>query len=565
VYVKTTTRRTKDGAVVRYLHLAHNDWDGVAGVSRPKILFSFGREDQLDRAAIERLIGSLARLLDPAAAATALPPSDLEVTDSRPIGGTHLLDALWRRLGIDTVMTGLLAGGKHDTRTERTLFALVANRALAASSKLAATDWISNDAHIDGLDQIGEQSCYRAMDWLGTIESHLAEQIYFQVTDLLNLEVDLLFFDTTNTYVELDRADEPVGRDRDGQVTDDPEKVVKEGGFRSDGKSKDGRDDLPQVVVGMAVTRDGIPVRVWSWPGGTADSALIRQVKDDMRAWSLSRIVWVADRGFSSKDNRRELMRGAGGYIVGEKLRSGSVQVQAALSRPGRYRVIRDNLQVKEVNIDSDDRFVLCYNPQQAERDAAVRDQLVGQLDEAIAGADSLTKTGRAKLEGVLSTKPGLKRFLRVTPGGLLRIDKKKISQEENLDGKYLLRSSDPNLSSEDIALGYKQLLEVERGWRDMKQVLDLRPIYHRREDRIRSHIWLCWLALLLMRVAENTSGQTWNRIRAEVQRVHAVTFTGPAGAFRKTTQLSKTQRDLYAALGIEPPKTILDATPTTH
>jgi hypothetical protein len=258
-------------------------------------------------------------------------------------------------------------------------------------------------------------------------------------------------------------------------------------------------------------------------------------------------------------------MRGAGGYIIGEKLRSGSAEVKAALARPGRYRVIRDNLQVKEVNIGSDDRFVLCYNPEQAERDAAVRERLLAQLAEAIDGTDTLTKTERARLEGVVSTKPGLKRFLRVTPGGLLRIDKKKIAEEENLDGKYLLRSSDPELNSEDIALGYKQLLEVERGWRDMKQVLDLRPIYHRREDRIRAHVWLCWLALLLMRVAENTSGQTWNRIRAEAQRVHAVTFTGPTGQFRKTTQLSKTQRNLFVALGVDPPKTILDITPATH
>jgi hypothetical protein len=564
VYVRASSRKTKDGTV-RYLQLAHNEWDADAGISRPKILFSFGREDQLDRGAIERLIGALSRLLDPAAMFSAAGPADLEVTDSRPIGGTHLLHALWRRLGIEAAMRRLLADTRLDPRTERVLFALVANRALAASSKLAATDWIAHDAHIEGLEEIGEQPCYRAMDWLTTIEPMLAEQVYFQVTDLLNLEVDLLFFDTTNTYFELDAPDEPVGRDKDGQATDDPGQVVKEAGFRSHGKSKDGRDDLPQVVVGMAVTRDGIPVRVWSWPGGTADSKLIRQVRDDMRAWSLSRIVWVADRGFSSADNRRELMRGAGGYIIGEKLRSGSAEVNAALARPGRYRVIRDNLQVKEVNIGSDDRFVLCYNPEQAERDAAVRDRLLAQLAEAIDAADKLSKTERARLEGVLSTKPGLKRFLRVTPGGLLRIDKKKIAEEENLDGKYLLRSSDPHLTSEDIALGYKQLLEVERGWRDMKQVLDLRPIYHRREDRIRAHVWLCWLALLLMRVAENTSGQTWNRIRAEAQRIHAVTFTGPAGQFCKTTQLSKTQRDLFIALGIDPPKTILDITPATR
>ncbi|NUR59513.1 MAG: IS1634 family transposase [Catenulispora sp.] len=567
MYVKTTTRRTKDGTVVRYLHLAHNDWDSDAGRSKPRIVYSFGRADALDRAAIKRLIGALSRLLG--AEATSTPPdapADLVFTDSRSFGGTYVLDALWRRLGIGSQIRELLAGRKLDAaRVERVLFALVANRALAASSKLAAVDWICNDAHIDGLAAVGDDACYRAMDELLAIEPTLAEQVYFQVTDLLNLEVDLLFFDTTNTYFELDEADAELPRDKHGRITDDPDKAADQRGFRAFGKSKDGRDDLPQVVVGMAVTRDGIPVRVWCWPGGTADSKLIQQVKDDMRAWSLSRIVWVADRGFSSSDNRRELMRGAGGYIIGEKLRSGSAEVKAALSRQGRYATVRDNLQVKEVNIGSDDRFVLCYNPVQADRDAAVRAKLVAQLEEAIADTDKLARHERARLEGVISTKPGLKRFLRVTPGGLLRIDNKKIAAEANLDGKYLLRSSDPKLSPEDIALGYKQLLEVERGWKDMKSIIDLRPVYHRLEDRIRAHVLLCWLALLLIRVAENTSGVTWNRIRTELQRLHAITFTGPAGTFRQTTQLSKTQRDLLVALSIETPKTILDATPATR
>ncbi|MGO9296017.1 MAG: IS1634 family transposase [Streptosporangiaceae bacterium] len=560
MYVRTTSRRAKDGTVVRYLQLAHNEWDAAAGISRPRILFSFGREDALDRAAIERLVTSLTRLLGPAAAAALTCPDGLAVTESRPLGGTYILDALWRKLRIDAAMRAQLAGRKLDPRVERVLFALAANRALAPSSKLAAAEWITSDVHIDGLEEISDEACYRAMDWLLQIEPKIAEQVYFQVTDLLNLEVDLLFFDTTSTYFELDEPDEPIARDERGHAAEGDD-AVKEAGFRTHGKSRDSRNDLPQVVVGMAVTRDGIPVRVWPWPGNTADSDLIRQVRDDMRAWSLSRIIWVADRGFSSKENRRALMRGAGGYIIGEKLRSGSDEVRAALSRPGRYATVKDNLQVKEVKIGSDDRFILCCNPAQAERDAAIRARLVTQLEEAIKDTDTLSTTGRARLEGALSAAKGLKRFLRVTPGGLLRTDKKKITAEANLDGKYLLRCSDPRLSAEDIALGCKQLLEVERGWRDMKQILDLRPVYHRREDRIRAHVLLCWLALLLIRVAENTSGWTWQRIRTEATRLHAVTFTGPAGTFRQATELTKPQRDLLAALATDPPKRIQELT----
>jgi len=565
VYVKASSRKTKDGQVIRYLQLAHNEWDAQAGISRTKVLHSFGREDELDRDAVKRLVSALSRLLDPADAVAATSAGELTLTSSRPIGGTYALDQMWRRLGLDAVIRRQLAGRKLDPRVERVLFALVANRALAASSKLAATGWIAGDVHIDGLEEISDDACYRAMDYLLTIEPDLAKEAYFQVTDLLSLEVDLLFFDTTSTYFETGEADEPVPRDQDGNRVDgDDEAAVKDTGFRTHGKSKDSRDDLPQVVVGMAVTRDGIPVRVWSWPGSTTDTDLIRQVRDDIREWTLSRVIWVADRGFTSQKNRRALMRGGGGYIIGEKLRSGSAEVKAALSRQGRYATVKDNMQVKEVSIGADDRFVLCYNPAQAERDAIVRTKLIAQLEEVITDTDKLTAAERARIEGALSGKPGLKRFMRTTPGGLLRVDKQKIKTETNLDGKYLLRCSDPGLSAEDIALGYKQLLEVERGWRDMKQILDLRPVYHRREDRIRAHVLLCWLALLLIRVAETTAGGswTWNRIRAELQRLHAVTYTGPAGTFRQTTEPAKSQRDILTALGLDPPKKIIEISP---
>jgi hypothetical protein len=206
---------------------------------------------------------------------------------------------------------------------------------------------------------------------------------------------------------------------------------------------------------------------------------------------------------------------------------------------------------------------VICFNPDEAERDQHVREHLVARLTDKITGSDSLSATKRAELRGQISTQPGLNRFLRVTPGGLLRVDQAKVKAEARLVGKYLLRCSDPKLTAEDIALGYKQLLEVERGWRDMKSVLDLRPVYHRLEQRIRAHVPLCWLALLLIRIAETGTGRTWPAIRADLDRLHAITFTGPAGTFRQTTELTKVQRDLLAALKLDPPKKIIELTTT--
>ncbi len=583
--MKTTVRKTKSGPV-HYLHLAHSEWDPVARRSVPKILYGFGRADQLDRDAVKRLVGSLSRLLDPADALAATATSDLAFRESRAFGGTFTLDALWRRLGIDTVLRGLDAKAKprrdrprEVETTERVLFGLVANRALAPSSKLAAADWINHDVHIDGLPQTSDDACYRAMDWLHDVRERLEAGVFHQVANLLNLEVDLLFFDTTSTYFELEDPDTPVDRDEHGHPLPTPDDTDDTGdtgdtgldgeanraGFRTYGKSKDSRDDLPQIVIGMAVTRDGIPVRVWCWPGNTGDSTLIRQVKDDMRDWTLSKIVWVADRGFSSERNRRYLRAGEHAYIIGEKLRSDSPEIKDTLSRQGRYTDVAENMRVKEVKISETERFVICHNPDAAQRDAHIRTQLLAQLDELIAGSDKLPVSKRGELRGRISTKPGLHRYLRVTPGGLLRIDKAKIKTEANLDGKYLLRCSDPHLSAAEIAVGYKQLLEVERGWRDMKQILDLRPVYHRLEERIRAHVMLCWLALLLIRVIETTTSQTWHNVRRDLDRLHAGTFTGPTGTFRQRTDLSKPQQDLFAKLGIPTPKQMIELAPASR
>ena len=556
MYLRRTTRRRKDGGEVGYLQLAHNEWDAKAGHSVVRVLYSFGREDRLDRAAIVRLIGSLQRVLAPDQALAAA-AGELRFEQSRQMGGAWALQGLWRALGIDRTLSGLLEGRRLDARAERVVFAMVANRALEPLSKLAASRWVSERAWIDGLGELDEDACYRAMDWLLEVHDELGEQVYFATADLLNLEVDLLFFDTTSTYFERDEAE--------ADLTDEQGNVIRPA-FRAHGKSKDHRDDLPQVVIGMAVTRTGIPIRVWCWPGNTNDQELIRQVKDDLRAWKLGRVVWVADRGFASAENRRYLQRGGGHYILGEKLRGSSKEAAAALSRQGRYHTVAGNLRVKEVVIDDGtmrDRMVVSHNPDEAVRDKAVREALLIQISDAIDGSDRLPAAARAKLAADLKAKRGLKRFLRTTKGGLLRLDRAAIAAEAHLDGKFLLRTSDPTLSTEDIALGYKQLLQVERGWRDMKTTLDLRPVRHRKEDRIRAHVILCWLALLLIRLAETHTGQTWRNLRDELQRIHLGTFTGPAGTSRQRTELSARQRDILRALDVpEPPLFLALAAP---
>lgn len=551
MYLRTTRRRNPDGSAVRYLSLAHNVWDPKTHRSMVKILYNFGREDALDRDAIRRLIGSLSRALPPGEALAAQAP-ELRFLESRPAGGAWALDGLWRRLGIDAICTRALRGRRLDPSAERVLFAMVANRALSPASKLSCAAWVSEQAAIPGLAGLTDDACYRAMDWLLEVEPELAEQVYWQVATLLDLEVDLLFFDTTSTYFETEAAD--------------PASEGAPKGFRTYGHSKDHRSDLPQVVIGLAVTRTGIPIRVWTFPGNASDQELIRQVKDDLLAWKLARVVWVTDRGFNSAENRRYLQRAGGHYITGEKLRGDSAEAKAALSRQGRYRRVADNLEVKEVVLDQGvmrDRFVICRNPQEATRDALVREQLLSQLEAAIDGSDDASPAVREELACRLRDKPAYRRFLRVTEKGLLRVDRGVVAAEERLDGKFLLRTSDPSLSAAEVATGYKQLLEVERAWRDMKTTLDLRPVYHRKEERIRSHVLLCWLALLLVRIAEQATGETWHTLRFELDKLHVGRFSGPSGEVAQRTELTPRQAAIFKALSVAEPPRFFDLVPT--
>src|SRR5438034_1109638 len=376
------------------------------------------------------------------------------------------------------------------------------------------------------------------------------------------MEVTVLFFDTTSTYFERDTEDQDEPGEGEGAGRE---------GFRRYGKSKDHRDDLPQIVIGLAVTRTGIPVRCWCWPGNTQDQTLLAEVKDDLRAWKLGRVITVVDRGFSSADNLAYLRRAGGHYVAGMRMRDGNAMVEAALARQGRYQQVRDNLRVKEVRLDAtDQRLVICHNPDQATRDKASRDEAItrieAELDRIRAQRQrdrtrQLSDKARGKAEAAhlraecaLRDHPTLGRWLRQQPNGRLRIDRAKVKAEARLDGKYLLATSDPDLSAEDVALGYKNLLEAERGFRDLKSQLLLRPVFHRLEHRIRAHVLLCWLALLLTRVAERSCGQTWRRISRETGRLQQVTLAGEAGTIVQTTPLRPTQQAIYQALSIDPP-----------
>ena len=569
MYLREARRVNKDGTVVSYLQLAHNERHPRTGSPVAKVIHSFGRADKVDRAALARLVASISRFLDPATATAAAAAGEVEVIDSRRMGAAWVLGQLWDRLEIGTAIRRVAAGRRLDKdATERVIFALVAQRACEPGSKLAATRWVAERVFLDGCGGFSDDAAYAAMDFLLAVLEEVAAEVFSSVAHLLNLDVDVVFVDTTSTYWEMEVAGDLAGAGGDAGE-DDGDELPEEEGARRLGHSKDHRDDLPQVVIAMAVTRDGIPVRCWTFPGNEQDQKIIRTVKDNLGSWNLRRLVWVADRGFASAANRAYLSRGGGHYIHAEKLRGTNAEAAAALARQGRYHQVAGNLRVKEVWVPAKDageraeRFAVCHNPEQAERDRAVRERLIAHLADLIDGSDAWTPGQRHELIGSLKDKPGLRRLLRRTKNGLLRVDRGAAAREAHLDGKWLLRTNDHTLTPEDLAAAYKQLIAVERGWRDMKGALRLRPVFHHREDRIRAHVQLCWLALLLIRVAENATGDTWRNLHHELDRMHLVTLATSDGRVAQRSAATPGHQAIFSALDLREPPKFFDFAPS--
>ena len=540
MYLRTIKRKNKDGSVVEYVQLANNIWNADKGFAQAQVLHSFGRRDQLDVKALKRLIKSLSRFLDPEDALRHEHQDDaLKITSCRPAGGAYLLAELWKRLGINTCLKKILDGRSFTAPVADAIFAMVANRALAPSSKLAIEQWAAEDVYLGDHQPLQVQHFYRAMDLLLEHETEIQQEVFWATANLLNLTVDLIFFDTTNTYFEID---EPGPSE-----------------LKAYEKSKHKREDLPQVTIGLAVTREGIPVRCWVMPGNQHDSQCVEQVQRDLNSWNLGRVVWVMDRGMTSQDNKKILQRAGGQFIFGEKL-SGSKFNEEALAHPGRFKVINDALHIKEVKIGEgtgEQRYVIAYNPKQAELDRIHRAQILERLSCEL---DVVNKNGKKKSQCNLLLHHSMGRYVKELKSGKLRIDKAKVKQDEKLDGKYLLSTSDRHLSAEDIALGYKQLLEVERAFRTLKSTLRLRPVYHSKDERIRSHVLLCWLSLLLVRIAEVETGQSWPEIRRLMQQQNLVDLCGKNGRVLQHTEPTSQQRNILNKLNMKPPKRILKA-----
>jgi Transposase DDE domain len=555
MYLRITERRNKDGSTATYYALAENTWDAEAKRSETKVIHSFGRADRLDREVLKRLVRSINRVLEAddtgaCAAPTARP--DIEIDRVHEWGIALAARHLWEDLGIAAAIRRRVEQAGLSAPHEPALFAMAAQRLDVPGSKLACAErWLPDRTWLPDATGLKIDQLYRALDFLAVWADEIEREVFLRAADLFRLDVDLIFYDTTTAYFEIDEADEQ--EDLWAGRLFAP--------LRRRGHNKEGRDNQPQVIIALAVTRDGMPVRSWVLPGDTADVATVARIKDDLRAWRLGRCVFVGDAGMYSADNLAALSRGLGRYILAVPMRKVKEVADEVLKRPGRYKPVADNLQVKEVWVGAGERrrrYVLCLNLEEAERQRRHREAVLAELEAELALlAERDDDHPKAACTLMASRRYG--RYLSPDWRGRPKLDAAKVKAAAAFDGKFVITSNDDSLSAADLALGYKGGWIIESCFRRMKQTgLEVRPMFHWSPRRITAHVKLCILALQVQRAAEIRCALPWARITDELAAPKVVQYRIEERTIVQRTKIADGLAGILKKLGISTPKQLL-------
>lgn len=552
MYLRTTKRTNKDGSTVEYFQLAHNERDPKTRKPVAKIIHNFGRTDQLDRAQLVRLCRSIARVcgltvtdpLENDQAFSALADS-LKIQETLAFGCPLVIETLWERLGLRKTLADIVKTKGVRINYERALLAMTANRLCEPESKLGVWDrWLST-VYLPSCDGLKLDHMYEAMDLLYEHAAEVEKNVFFHTANLFNLTVDLIFYDTTTASFHVDQEDDG---DRHANAT-----------MRKFGRNKEGTWS-PQVVVALAVTREGIPVRSWVLPGNTADVATVEKIRTDLRGWNLGRALFVADAGMNSETNREELARACGKYLLACRMASVAEIKRDVLSKRGRYTVIRDNLHAKEVVIGDGERrkrYILCYNPKEAKRQRLHREMIVQMLEAELERHPEPTATAQWAIELLASAR--FKRYLRITKGNQVRIDRAAIKAAAKYDGKWVLETNDDTISLEDAACGYKGLMVIERCFRSLKRTqIKMMPMYHWASRRIEAHVKICVLALMIERVAELECGLWWHQIRRSLDKLQVTKLCNLNYRVLMRNEIPAKTANILKVLKIKAPQQVL-------
>lgn len=514
--------RTKRSGGHSYVQLVENE--RVDGRVRQRVVASLGRRDELEASGqLARLTESLARLTEEMEAVRLA--SDLEARSARALGGRLVLDRLWAELGLDRLLRRIQKRRQVEFDLERAVYTMTANRVLDPRSKRGILSWMDTVA-FDADTRPALHHLYRALDVLADEKEDLELRLHERVRDLFHPTLDLVLYDTTSLRFE----------------------TATEDGLRRRGHSKDHRPDLPQAVLGLLLSGDGLPIAHELFAGNTYDGSTVPGVLDRLKErFGLRWLIFVGDRGMASRRNLRAMEDAGYDWIVGVRLRSRPAVAEVVFEDPRPFALVAENLEVKEVVVE-ETRYVVCRNPEQARRDAARRQAVLRRLEERL---------GKSGVKGLV-TRSGFRRFLEVE-GEEARIDPEKVRRDARHDGLWVLETS-TELSAAEVADAYKSLWRVERAFRTLKSPLEVRPVRHWTEPRIRGHVVVCFLAFLLRSVLERRLFEeadveaSFAEVLDALGQVQQVELEIKGIPLRLVTEPPALAGQVFRALGMRPP-----------
>jgi hypothetical protein len=533
VRVKTIVQ---DGRRYEYLQIVRAVRDGAR--VRQELVASLGRRDLLvSTGQLDQLLQALARFSTRLRVVEAASDERFVARAARSWGAALVFDRLWQRQGLPEILARLAKGRRFGFDPERVAFALALQRLFAPGSDLQGAAW-AQTVEAPGFDGLALHHFYRTLPWLAAIRHELERELFFQDRDLFSAELDLVFVDTTSIYLYRDGASDLVRH----------------------GYSRDRRPDLPQLVLCVAVDGRGWPVAFDVLPGNTADVEALRLTIARFRErFRIRRAVVVADRGMLGKGTLAALRAHAEApfdYILGCPLRRERAVALEVLARRGRYHAVADNLEVKEIRL-GERRYIICRNPIEAKQDATDRAALLAKLRATLEHQGPKAVVGNR----------GYARFLRIAKGSVT-LDEAAIAREARLDGKFVLTTS-TELPAAEVAKAYKSLWRVERAFRTLKSTLDVRPIFHQRDDSVIGHITGCFLALRLevdLQRRLDAKGLTapWPDLMRDLARLQAVIVDLDGTRYRLRTDCVGHAATACQAAGVAIPSAVTALGPTS-
>lgn len=560
LFAQVVSTKKPDGKTYKYLHIVESYREGKT-VKKRRIA-SLGNISDYSDKEIEQFIRTLESLLqDPARGSI----EDFETRSVQHFGVPYVVQFLWDQLGLTDAIQDALKGRNVTFDVARYVQAMVIHRLVDPSSKLRLFQTL-DELYLpdtDG-DDWQLQHFYRALDHLMDIKSDLEQVIYRRLTDLLNFRLSLVLYDLTSTHLHGHEC--PIGKH---------------------GYSRTHRPDLEQVELGLLVTPDGIPITHEVFAGNVSDKDTVPDILARLKdQFSVKQCVFVGDRGMVTEKNMALMVEAGYPYIVGYHKRGRLVSddLLERFTDTAEYARIRDNLSylevpteaVGDVNGSPGVRYILCYNPEKANHDAAFRESA---LDEAEAGLAALAqrlgekRRGRRPTDkgvmlqvGDLLTKKGVQAFLEVTyTDGKLSYERmpETIAKELLRDGKFLIRTN-TTLPAADVVTSYRTLMGIERAFRQIKNFLDVGPMYHWNEQRVRGHIFICVLAYLIeqeMQVLYRKAADDWRTGESLIRELRSWKVVKAALFKREFMSVAKpaaTTKTILTKLGIPlPPQTI--------